>query len=155
MVWFSPVCFLSPISHGTPSIHYNLLITLAVLKHYAYLVSTLFLSPGVLLVPLPRPSQGLLILSLCLFKVGAPQGFILCPSVLLTYCSSMILTTPVILLSSSMLMIPQSLFVKLYVSLKFSTQILTGTQTTIHFDIGRYCRLSDAFIRRVSPFTFA
>lgn len=49
---------------------------------------------------------------------------------------------------------PISVF-KLYVSLKFSTQILTGTQTTIHFDIGRYCRLSDAFIRRVSPFTFA
>ena len=145
MVSLSPVHFLSPISHRTPSIHYNLLIILAVLKHYTYLVSTLFLSPGVLLVPLPCPSQGLLTLSLCLFKVGAPQGFIFCPSVLLTYYSSMILTT-VILLSNSMLMIPQSLFFKLYFSLKFSTQILTGTQTTIHFDIGRYCRLSDVFI---------
>lgn len=83
--------FSSSASHGTPSIHYNLLIILAVLKHRYSLGFTSFFLLVFFLISLPLSSKGSSVSFLCLFKVGAPQGFILCPPVLFFFFSTLLL----------------------------------------------------------------
>lgn len=109
---------------------FTLLVTFAVLKLYTSLVSMscchffllLFFpsSPDYSFSWAPHPI-------ICPLKIGVPQGFIHRPPVLsysTIHYSSTIPTTPTVLLSNSMWMIPKSLISNLHFSLEFPTYIL-------------------------------